>query len=45
MLSNLNAVDAWYRRRPEQSTEDIHRLADQIVDLLVAGLQPDTLEN
>ncbi|WP_432828418.1 TetR family transcriptional regulator [Dactylosporangium sp. CA-092794] len=38
LLSNLNAVDMWYRQRPAQSTAEIHDLAGQIVDLLVGGL-------
>ena len=38
LMSNLNAVDVWYRRRLEQSTEEVHELAGQIVDLLIGGL-------
>jgi AcrR family transcriptional regulator len=38
LLSNLNAVDTWYRRIEGQTTDDIHDLAHQIVDLLIGGL-------
>ena len=38
LLSNLNAVDMWYRRIEGQSTEDLQALAAQIVDLLIGGL-------
>lgn len=38
LLSNLNAVDMWYRRLPGQSAEEVHALAGQVVDLLVGGL-------
>jgi AcrR family transcriptional regulator len=38
LLSNLNAVDVWYRRRPDQTAEEVHDLAGRIVDLLVVGL-------
>jgi AcrR family transcriptional regulator len=38
LLSNLNAVDTWYRRIDGQSTEEINDLAQRIVDLLIGGL-------
>jgi AcrR family transcriptional regulator len=38
LLSNLNAVDMWYRRIDGQSAEQLHALAVQIVDLLIGGL-------
>ncbi len=38
LLSNLNAVDAWYRKAEGQSTEEVHDLARRVVDLLVGGL-------
>jgi AcrR family transcriptional regulator len=38
LLSNLNAVDMWYRRIDGQNADDLHDLAVQIVDLLVGGL-------
>ena len=38
LLSNLNAVDIWYRRIDDQPTAEVHELARQIVDLLVGGL-------
>jgi len=38
LLSNLNAVDAWYRKVDGQTAEEIHDLARRIVDLLVGGL-------
>ncbi|HYQ63349.1 TetR/AcrR family transcriptional regulator [Actinophytocola sp.] len=38
LLSNLNAVDTWYRRIEGQSTEEINDLAHRIVDLLIGGL-------
>lgn len=38
LLSNLNAVDAWYRRLEHQTTAEIDDLARQIVDLLIGGL-------
>lgn len=40
LLSNLNAVDTWYRRREHQTEEDLHDLAARIVDLLIGGLTP-----
>jgi AcrR family transcriptional regulator len=38
LLSNLNAVDTWYRRIEGQTTDEIHDLAHRIVDLLIGGL-------
>lgn len=38
LLSNLNAVDVWYRKRDGQSAEDIRALARRVVDLLVGGM-------
>lgn len=38
LLSNLNAVDAWYRRIEDQTADDLHELARRVVDLLVGGL-------
>lgn len=38
LLSNLNAVDAWYRRVDGQSAADVHDLARRVVDLLIGGL-------
>jgi AcrR family transcriptional regulator len=38
LLSNLNAVDTWYRRIEGQSAEETGDLARRIVDLLVGGL-------
>jgi AcrR family transcriptional regulator len=38
LLSNLNAVDAWYRRVDGQVGDELHDLARRIVDLLVGGL-------
>lgn len=38
LLSNLNAVDMWYRRIEGQPPEEIHDLARRIVDLLIGGL-------
>jgi AcrR family transcriptional regulator len=38
LLSNLNAVDVWYRRIEGQTSEEIHELARQVVDLLIGGL-------
>jgi len=38
LLSNLNAVDMWYRRIDGQSPAELHDLAAQIVDLLIGGL-------
>jgi AcrR family transcriptional regulator len=38
LLSNLNAVDMWYRRVDDQSPAELHELAVQIVDLLIGGL-------
>ncbi|MGU3431955.1 TetR/AcrR family transcriptional regulator [Actinomycetes bacterium M1A6_2h] len=38
LLSSLNAVDAWYRPKPDQTLEAVRALATDIVDLLVGGL-------
>jgi hypothetical protein len=38
LLSNLNAVDIWYRRIDDQPPAAVHELASQIVDLLIGGL-------
>jgi AcrR family transcriptional regulator len=38
LLSNLNAVDTWYRRIESQTTDEINDLAHRIVDLLIGGL-------
>jgi AcrR family transcriptional regulator len=38
LLSNLNAVDIWYRRIKTQPPKEIHALAVEIVDLLIGGL-------
>lgn len=38
LLSNLNAVDMWYRRIEGQSAEELRGLACRIVDLLIGGL-------
>jgi AcrR family transcriptional regulator len=38
LLSNLNAVDIWYRRIDDQPAAEVHELAVQIVDLLIGGL-------
>jgi AcrR family transcriptional regulator len=38
LLSNLNAVDVWYRRRADQPPAEVQRLAREVVDLLVGGL-------
>jgi AcrR family transcriptional regulator len=38
LLSNLNAVDTWFRRIEDQPAEEIHALARRVVDLLIGGL-------
>nr|WP_123023187.1 TetR/AcrR family transcriptional regulator [Mycolicibacterium stellerae] len=38
LLTNLNAVDIWYRKIDEQNDEDIHTLASQVVDILIGGI-------
>ncbi len=38
LLSNLNAVDVWYRRPDDQSPTEVHDLACRVVDLLVVGM-------
>ncbi|TQR83822.1 TetR/AcrR family transcriptional regulator [Mycobacterium hodleri] len=42
LLSSLNAVDAWYRPRPDQTPEAIRALATEVVDLIVGGLLANT---
>jgi AcrR family transcriptional regulator len=38
LLSNVNAVDVWFRRIDGQPPAEVHALAVQIVDLLIGGL-------
>lgn len=38
LLSNLNAVDLWFRRRSGQTPDELRRLAHRVVDLIVGGL-------
>ncbi|MDT0300902.1 TetR/AcrR family transcriptional regulator [Streptomonospora wellingtoniae] len=38
LLSNLNAVDMWYRKIEGQPAEEVAELADDVVDLLIGGL-------
>jgi AcrR family transcriptional regulator len=38
LLSNLNAVDMWYRRIEGQPAEEVQALARQVVDLLIGGI-------
>jgi AcrR family transcriptional regulator len=38
LLSNLNAVDTWYRKVDGQSPDEVHDLARRVVDLLIGGL-------
>jgi AcrR family transcriptional regulator len=38
LLSNLNAVDVWYRKIDGQGPDEVHDLARKIVDLLIGGL-------
>jgi AcrR family transcriptional regulator len=38
LLSNLNAVDMWYRRIEGQNEDEVYDLAVRIVDLLIGGL-------
>ncbi|WP_202966035.1 TetR/AcrR family transcriptional regulator [Streptomonospora alba] len=38
LLSNLNAVDVWYRKIEGQPLEEVEELADRVVDLLIGGL-------
>ncbi|GAB3725320.1 TetR family transcriptional regulator [Nocardiopsis oceani] len=37
LLSNLNAVDTWYRKVDDQTEEEVHELARQVVDLIIGG--------
>ncbi|MFI8859518.1 TetR family transcriptional regulator [Streptomyces prasinus] len=41
LLCSLNAVDMWFRRIEGQSTDDLRRLADEVVDIVVGGLLLD----
>lgn len=41
LLSSLNAVDLWYRRRPGQTPDDLRRLARRVVELIIGGLTPE----
>lgn len=45
LLSNLNAVDTWYRKREDQPAKEVEELADRIVDLLIGGLAPSPGEH
>jgi AcrR family transcriptional regulator len=38
LLSSLNAVDQWFRRKNGQSDAEIRALATEIVDILLTGL-------
>ncbi|AKS32805.1 TetR/AcrR family transcriptional regulator [Mycolicibacterium goodii] len=38
LLSNLNAVDMWYRRIEGQTADEINELARNVVDLLIGGM-------
>ncbi|MFC6083730.1 TetR family transcriptional regulator [Sphaerisporangium aureirubrum] len=38
LLTNLNAVDIWYRRIEGQPAAEVHDLARRIVDLIMGGL-------
>jgi AcrR family transcriptional regulator len=38
LLSNLNAVDTWFRRIDGQPATEVHDLARRIVDLVIGGL-------
>ncbi|MFJ1767220.1 TetR family transcriptional regulator [Amycolatopsis sp. NPDC088138] len=38
LLSNLNAVDTWFRRVDGQPAAEVHDLARRIVDLVIGGL-------
>lgn len=38
LLSNLNAVDVWYRKIEGQTEKDVHDLASQVVDILIGGI-------
>ncbi|MGW6656602.1 TetR/AcrR family transcriptional regulator [Rhodococcus sp. NPDC055024] len=39
LLSSLNGIDLWYRRREGQTLAETESLADEIVELLVGGLR------
>jgi AcrR family transcriptional regulator len=38
LLSNLNAVDVWYRKIDGQTKDDVHELACRVVDILIGGM-------
>ncbi|PJK24379.1 TetR/AcrR family transcriptional regulator [Mycolicibacterium goodii] len=38
LLSNLNAVDMWYRKIEGQTDDEINALARNVVDLLIGGM-------
>ncbi|MGG7101916.1 TetR/AcrR family transcriptional regulator [Rhodococcus sp. 24CO] len=39
LLSSLNGIDLWYRRREGQPLAETEALADEIVELLIGGLR------
>lgn len=39
LLSNLNAIDMWYRKIDGQSDEEVHELARQVVDIIIGGIE------
>ncbi|HJX80169.1 TetR/AcrR family transcriptional regulator [Glutamicibacter sp.] len=39
LLSSLNAVDMWYREMDDQSEDKIQDMADDVVDLVIGGVQ------
>ena len=41
LLCSLNAVDMWFHRIEGQSSDDLRRLADDIVDIVLGGLLAD----
>jgi AcrR family transcriptional regulator len=41
LLCSLNAVDMWFRRIEGQSSDDLRKLADEIVDIVLGGLLAD----
>ena len=38
LLSSLNAVDVWYREQDQQAPSGIRSLAEEVVDLILAGV-------
>ncbi|MEV0249003.1 TetR/AcrR family transcriptional regulator [Nocardia sp. NPDC050712] len=38
LLSNLNAVDVWYRKIEGQTEQEIHELAGRVVDIVIGGI-------